>query len=92
MVVFNEDKPYHLYARQDGLYNTHALLITDEYTKSKDLPPYWYNFESGEFKELVIYAWKTLFDDTCAKIHIDIEDRYTINLDDVKRMIPERFL
>lgn len=76
-----------LYVKQDGMYNTLKLLITDKETN--DLPNNWYFFSRDTFINLVKIAYKDFFGDYCCTIKVNAEDEYNLDLETLKKIVPE---
>ena len=82
---------FYIYVKQDGMYTTQDILITDEF--SKDLRIYWYFIDSfEEWCDAIAFCYKNLFDFNCSEIKVKLEDEYILTKEDVKNIIPEYFI
>ena len=84
----------YLYVKQDGMYDTEDLLITDEYKSQDDLPPYWFRTgtKATDFNQLVLCAYQIFFDNNFKHIRYNVEDEYIIDMDTIKRIFPEELI
>jgi len=84
------------YIKQDGMNNTLEILITDEYKRQDELPPYWRRntVTKDSFPDLLYelykgYMWGAK---DIKYIKYNAEDEYIIDIDTIKMMNLEKFI
>ena len=92
---------FFLYVKQDGMYNTKEILLTDEYKPDDLLPRDWYVMKNASdktyktFQEFLMRIYESFMcgiDDTDKLTLIVENEPVVITKEDIKEQNPEYFI
>jgi len=98
IIYLNKDEKWFCYIKQNGMYETMEILITDKFIKSKDLPKDWFLIKRKNvspfysLKSLLLNIKKNFYSGENFNISFKFEDEFNIKIEELENLYPEHFI